>query len=263
LNNNLHKAGYSPLYFLATKLHKTSMANKAPQTHPATAEKICWACHRASGASHLCQHCSVLQPLRNSETHFSVMGLSPRLNLDSSALQRTFYELSRNYHPDFYQTRTPEEKSISEAATAMINTAYETLNDPIRRVEYLLALEGMPAEQENSKPPMDLFEEILSVQEALSDYREAKLNKAPGLDQTKIAVLKTNEDLENRQKELEKRLEALSLGWDARLDSSSTIHGSDSEGKNKILKELRDTLGEISYLRTVLRDIQKTLGTGV
>jgi hypothetical protein len=109
---------------------------------------------------------------------------------------------------------------------------------------------------------MDLFEEILSVQEALSDYREANLNKAPGLDQAKAAVLKTNGELEDRRKELEKRLEALSLRWDARLDSSSTSHRSDSEEKNKILTELRNTLGEIAYLRTVLRDIQKTIGTG-
>jgi len=190
------------------------------------------------------------------------MGLPPRLNLDSSSLQRTFYELSRNYHPDFYQTRTPEEKSISEAATAMINTAYETLNDPVKRIEYLLTMEGMPVERGNSKPPVDLFEEILSVQEALSDYREAKLNKTTELDRVQAAVLKANEDLESRQKELEKRLEALSLRWDAWLDSSSTIHKPDSEEKKKILTELRDTLSEIAYLRTVLRDIQKTIETG-
>jgi molecular chaperone HscB len=189
------------------------------------------------------------------------MGLPPRLNLDSSSLQRTFYELSRNYHPDFYQTRTPEEKSISEAATAMINTAYETLNDPMRRIEYLLTLEGMPAERGDSKPPMDLFEEILNVQEALGDYREAKLNKAADLDQAQAAVLKANEDLESRQKELAKRLEALSLRWDDWLDSSSTIHRPDSEEKKKILTALRDTLSEIAYLRTVLRDIQKTIET--
>ena len=144
----------------------------------------------------------------------------------------------------------------------MINTAYETLNDPMRRIEYLLALEEMPAEKGNSKPPMDLFEEILSVQEALSDYQETKLNKATELDRAQAAVLKANENLEARQKELEKRLEALSLRWDAWLNFSSTTHGSDSEEKKKILTELRDTLSEIAYLRTVLRDIRKTIGTG-
>jgi molecular chaperone HscB len=237
------------------------MGNKTPQNHLTAEENVCWACHHPRGTGHLCRYCSVLQPLLNSENRFSVMGLSPRLNLDFSSLQRTFYELSRNYHPDFYQTRTSEEKSISEAATAMINTAYETLNDPIRRVEYLLTLEGMPAERGESKPPMDLFEEILSMQETLSDYREAKLNKTANLDLAQAAVLKTNEDLESRQKGLAKRLEALSLRWDALLDSSSTIHKPDSEEKKKILTELRDTLGEIAYLRTVLRDIQKTIET--
>lgn len=189
------------------------------------------------------------------------MGLPPRLNLDSSYLQRTFYELSRNYHPDFYQTRMPEEKSISEIATAKINTAYETLNDPIQRIEYLLTLEGMPIEQGNSKPPMDLFEEILSVQEALSDYRESQLNKTETPNELRATIQKAKEDLEARQKELTKRLEALSQRWDAWLDSSSTTRGSDSDEKKKILTELQDTLGEIAYLRTVLRDIQKTIET--
>ena len=128
------------------------------------------------------------------------MGLPPRLNLDSSSLQRTFYELSRNYHPDFYQTRTPKEKSISEAATAMINTAYETLKDPARRIEYLLVLEGMPTDRVESKPPMDLFEKILSVQETLGDYREARMNNASKLDQAGLAVVKAKEDLETHQK---------------------------------------------------------------
>lgn len=99
------------------------------------------------------------------------------------------------------------------------------------------------------------------MQETLSDYREAKLNKTANLDLAQAAVLKTNEDLESRQKGLAKRLEALSLRWDALLDSSSTIHKPDSEEKKKILTELRDTLGEIAYLRTVLRDIQKTIET--
>ncbi len=189
------------------------------------------------------------------------MGLPPRLNLDSSYLQRTFYELSRNYHPDFYQTRAPEEKSISEAATAMINTAYETLNNPMKRIEYLLTLERMPIEQGNSKPPMDLFEEILSVQEALRDFRESQHNKTETLNELRATILKARQDLEARQKELAKRLEALSQRWDTWLDSSSTTHGSDSGEKKKILTELRDTLSEIAYLRTVLRDIQKTIET--
>ena len=189
------------------------------------------------------------------------MGFPPRLNLDSPYLQRTFYELSRNYHPDFYQIRTAEEKSISEAATAMINTAYETLNDPVKRIEYLLTLEGMPVEQGNSKPPMDLFEEILSVQEALSDYRESQGNKTETLNGLRATILKAQEDLEARQIELRKKQEALSQRWDAWLDSSKTTHQSDSEEKKKILTGLRETLSEIAYLRTVMRDIQKTVET--
>jgi len=191
------------------------------------------------------------------------MGLSPRLNLDSSELQRTLYELSRSYHPDFYQTRTQGEKTISENATATINTAFETLRDPIKRIEYLLTLEGLPIEQGNSKPPMDLFEEILGIQEAIGEYREAKLSGAAAPKAVQVTVLKAKEDLEARLAALRKNLEALSQRWDARLDSSPIAHGSDPEEKKKILTELRESLSAIAYLRTVLRDIDNTLkGSG-
>jgi molecular chaperone HscB len=252
------EAGNPRFIFSSPKI----MENKTTQTRPVSTEQTCWACHRSAGTGHLCQRCSALQPLPNPENHFTVMGLRPRLNLDPSHLQKKFYELSRNYHPDFYQTKTPKEKSISETVTAMINTAYETLNDPIKRIEYLLVLEGMPIEQGNSKPPMDLFEEILSVQEALSDLRESQLSKTSTANEAMAIILKAKEGLEARQTELRKRLEALSQRWDACLDSSPAGHGSKSEEKNEILTGLRETLGETAYLRTVLRDIQKTVETG-
>ena len=252
------EAGIPRFIFSSPKI----MENKTTQTRPVSTEQTCWACHHSAGTGHLCQRCGALQPLPNSENHFAVMGLRPRLNLDPSHLQKRFYELSRNYHPDFYQTKTPTERSISETVTALINTAYETLNDPIGRIEYLLALEGMAIEQANSKPPVDLFEEILSVQEALGDLRDARLRKTDATNAAMVIILKTKENLEARQTELRKRLEALSQRWDARLESSPTGQGSDSEEKNEILTGLREAMAETAYLRTVLRDIRKTVEKG-
>ena len=38
---------------------------------------------------------------------FQVFGLQRRLAVDTAALQRRFYELSRQWHPDFHQARPP------------------------------------------------------------------------------------------------------------------------------------------------------------
>ena len=38
---------------------------------------------------------------------FTVFGLPRRLAIDAAALQRRFYELSRQRHPDFHQARRP------------------------------------------------------------------------------------------------------------------------------------------------------------
>ena len=62
--------------------------------------------------------------------------------IDPEMLEAKFYELSRAFHPDFYQNKSETEQAISLSNAATLNTAYRTLRDPIQRAEYLLDLEA-------------------------------------------------------------------------------------------------------------------------
>ena len=73
--------------------------------------------------------------------YFETFGLDRRLGLDTAALQRRFYELSRQWHPDFHQSAPPAEQARALEASARVNAAYRALRDPIARVEYLIRLE--------------------------------------------------------------------------------------------------------------------------
>jgi molecular chaperone HscB len=72
---------------------------------------------------------------------FTVFGLARRLAVDVAALQRRFYELSRQWHPDFHQAASPAEQARALEESARVNAAYRALRDPIARVEYLVRLE--------------------------------------------------------------------------------------------------------------------------
>ncbi len=72
---------------------------------------------------------------------FEVFGLPRKLAIDAAALQRRFYELSRQHHPDFHQTASADEQARVLETSARVNAAYRALRDPIARVEYLVRLE--------------------------------------------------------------------------------------------------------------------------
>ena len=128
-----------------------------------------------------------------------------------------FYELSRAFHPDFYQNKSADEQTISLGNSALLNTAYRTLRDPIERAEYLLDLEAGSVKEIRNSPPADLFEEILELQDTLSEYRAA--GRASETESTLRAKLQSERNtLEQRQQDMEAALQQLFVQWDTLQD---------------------------------------------
>ena len=72
-------------------------------------------------------------------------------NLDLPALEHEFHRLSRKLHPDRFARALDNEKQWSLADTALLNDAYRTLKDPLRRTEYLLKLDGAEMADDHGK----------------------------------------------------------------------------------------------------------------
>ena len=146
----------------------------------------CWSCSVAHNESTLfCPDCSKIQPPSTGD-YFSVFGLEHRLNIDLAALEREFHRLSRQLHPDRFARASENEKQWSLADTALVNDAYRTLKDPLRRTEYLLKLEGaeiggedalenVSATLQNQKKiPADLLEEVFDLNMQMEELRAAR-----------------------------------------------------------------------------------------
>ena len=82
--------------------------------------------------------------------YFEVFDLPKILGIDLRELEKKFHELSRKYHPDYFTTASTEDKQRALQLTSKLNDAYRTLRHPVRRVEYLLDLEGF--KPDGSKP---------------------------------------------------------------------------------------------------------------
>ena len=142
---------------MADQASKT--AGKRTELH--MARSMCWHCQSEVTGEYFCQQCVKVQPLSKELDYFTCLGLPRLLTIDERTIEARFYEMSRAFHPDFYQTKTDAEQGISLRNSALLNTAYKTLKDPIRRAEYLVQLEAGAAKDIRNTPPAELFEEIL------------------------------------------------------------------------------------------------------
>ena len=182
--------------------------------------------------------------------HFEVFGLPRRLGIDLAQLQRKFYELSRESHPDFHQAAPPERQAEILEASARLNAAYRALRDPIARIEYLVRLEEGRDTKEGAavkpKAPPELLEEMFEIQEALQAAR------AGGLDAASRDTLAGQRDrLMGRYRDGEARLRGpLSEAWDR----------AGAGDRAAVLAAFKEALATRAYLRTVIDDIDQALG---
>jgi molecular chaperone HscB len=209
----------------------------------------CGGCGAEAPGGEVCPGCGRLQPFAPGSDHWAVLGLERRLQLDRPDLERRFHALNRRFHPDYYRLRSAEEQAVSLDDSAAVNAAYRTLRDPVGRVEYLLELEGMAmGTAGQARPPADLFEEIMELQEARQEL-EAAGPAAPVELRERLAAARV--ELDGRRERTEAELVAVFPRWDAASESE----------RRRFLGEMRDVLATRAYLKTILRDLGSALET--
>ncbi len=217
----------------------------------------CWSCSVAHNEATLfCPHCSKIQPPAGGD-YFSIFGLTPRLNLDLAELEHEFHRLSRKLHPDRFARAQENEKEWSLAGTALLNDAYRTLKDPLRRTEYLLKLHGAEIGEEHSgkdrrdpsRVPADLLEEVFELNMQLEEMRMARGSghADPELEQN---LSQAKDRFEGLLDEVDSDLHAQWKTWD----------NGDAAARKSAQKAMVALLDRRRYLSNLLRDVNETLG---
>ncbi len=241
----------------------TSKTIAASGTGDTTAS--CWSCGDMR-AAHFCHACGKVQPPLP-VNYFSFFALPRKLNLDVAALEREFYELSRKLHPDLNARADKREQEWSLEQSSLLNDAYRTLKDPIKRTQYLLRLEGVELEEQSKTAtekarasgevkkqivPPDLLEEVFELNMQLEELR---MNRKTGQDDPALA-----KDLEGHKAQFEKKHEELANElkthwnrWDSALDAD------DDTERRAALDSMIDLLNRRSYIRNLVRDVNEAL----
>jgi molecular chaperone HscB len=183
--------------------------------------------------------------------------MDPRLDLDLTELEHAFHRLSRKLHPDRFARAGENEKQWSLADTALLNDAYRTLKDPLRRTEYLLKLHGAEIGEEHSgkdrndpsRVPADLLEEVFDLNMQLEEMRMARTTGESD------PVLQAS--LEQAKRKFDGLLDA--VDQDLRTQWQIWDEG-DAAARKASQKAMVALLDRRRYLSNLVRDVTETLG---
>ena len=112
----------------------------------------CWSCGHDAAWDALCPACGKVQPaapIGERPDKFAILGFQPSFD-QPAGLDDNFRALSRKLHPDRFARASAQERRYSLEQTTILNDAYRTLKDPVRRAEHLLALRGVKGEPKMS-----------------------------------------------------------------------------------------------------------------
>lgn len=215
----------------------------------------CRSCGEVQPPAFFCRSCDAIQALPQDTDYLAVLGLPPHPGVDVTELDRRYYELSRKLHPDRYQTRGVDEQRASVQATALLNAAHKTLRDVEARGRYWLARSGDSLGRENQSVPPRLAAYVFDVQEKLGELRAAVNGSASAL---RSELVETQRELAERVDRQRTALSDLLRGWPVE-DAAAPPSLTPDERGPAALRELKGVLSELSYLRTLDRDLQNAL----
>jgi len=201
----------------------------------------CWSCQKDPGQGHFCQSCQKIQPLSGND-YFVFMDFPRKIGIDRTLLEKTYYELSRKFHPDFFQGKSDKEKLYSLEQSAFLNKAYNASKDPIARAEYLLDLEIPGDPKERTKIDTALVSEIFEIQEKVE---EENATRDPAL----------RAELQHAKKEVEIKIEERRQFLETHFKEWDTL-GNNQTKKQELAKTIRKTIDEITYLKNLIQSIQ-------
>src|SRR6201988_6830 len=229
----------------------------------------CWSCGDMR-AAHFCASCGKVQPPAP-VAYFTFFGLPPKLNLNAAMLEKDFYELSRKLHPDLNGRAGSQEQEWSLEQSSLLNDAYRTLRDPIKRTQYLLRLGGGEREEQSKSAteqarasgeikkqiaPPDLLEEVFELNMQLEELR---MNKKMGEDDPTLIeeIGKQKLELEAKYESLLEELKSFWTEWDSAIDRNPAADSSTEQ--SAIIGKMVDVLNRRNYIRNLVRDVNAVL----
>jgi len=163
-----------------------------------------------------------------------------------------------------------EEQEWALEQSSLLNDAYRTLKDPIKRTNYLLHLEGVELEEQSKSAteqaratgeikkqivPPDLLEEVFELNMQLEELR---MNKKMGDDDPALIaeIGKQKLELEAKYEALLQELQTYWTDWDAVIERGPDVPAKE---RDQVRDRMVDVLNRRNYIRNLVRDVNDAL----
>ncbi len=169
--------------------------------------------------------------------YFEFFGLPVSFQMDQGALQRQFYQNSRQYHPDFHTLSSAADQERMLELSTINNQAWKTLSDPDRRIRYVLEIKGLLGDETAQPPlPQEFLMEMMDINEALMELEF-------DFDADRYAA--TLRTLEGLEQDLETGIRPLLEAW------------TEADGTEEQLLRVRDFFLKKRYLLRIRENLSK------
>ena len=112
--------------------------------------------------------------------YFELFGLPEAPSVDKSLLAKTYFELQKSSHPDFFTQGTETEREESLEQSAAINKAFNIFQSADKTLEYFLQVKNVIQTDEKYNLPPDFLMEMMEINESLEE-------KDKGITEKRIA----------------------------------------------------------------------------
>ncbi|KAF3442774.1 hypothetical protein FNV43_RR16691 [Rhamnella rubrinervis] len=152
----------------------------------------CWNCNaEAETAPFLvCGSCRCIQPVDQSVDYFQIYGLEKTYDIKDDNLERKYKDWQKQLHPDMVHSKSEKERENAAEQSARVIDGYRTLSNPLSRAIYILKLEGVNVDEEETISEPHLLAEIMEIREAVEEAADSQaLNQIQSQMQEKLKHL--------------------------------------------------------------------------
>lgn len=101
--------------------------------------------------------------------YFQIFGLEKEYEIGDVNLESKYKDWQKKLHPDLVHSKSDKEREYAAEQSARVIDAYRTLSKPLSRAIYILKLEGVDVDEEDTISEPELLNEIMEIREAVEE----------------------------------------------------------------------------------------------
>lgn len=129
----------------------------------------------------------------NTMNYFELYNIPVSFKPDAQTVKKKFYELSRQFHPDFFTNATEDEQQNALEKAAIVNKAFKIFSHEDEVLKYILQLKNLIEEEEKYQLSSGFLMDVMDLNEQLM---EAKM------EENKLLISNLKSQISNFQSQI-------------------------------------------------------------